>query len=135
MHRTQRYQFLLQLKFTASILLCLVLGKSYAFVLFDQLPVPDHTEWVNTSSKHSWATYPVVYASSLQATRTRLSTAGVLIDSTLLLGRSKLFSISTGLSYPTPRALQLLHWLYLKTHPFLEPAWARPSGLKTSFFR
>lgn len=119
MHRTQRYHFLLQLKLTASILLCLVLGKSYAFVLFDQLPVLDHTEWVNTSSKHSWATYRVVHASNLQATTSRLSTVGVLIDPALLLGRSKRFSISTGLSYPTPRALQLLHWLYLKTNPFL----------------
>lgn len=121
-HRTHSYKFLLQLKLTASILLCVVLGKSYAFVLFDQLPVLDHTSWVDTAKKTASLTASIAYSTiqltSFKAATSHFHKAYTRSDNTLLLGKSCRFSLSTGLSYPTPRVFQLLHWLYLKTHPF-----------------
>ncbi len=122
-HRTYSSKFLSQLKLTASILLCLVLGKSYAFVLFDQLPVVEDTTWVDTSSRPALVTNTVVYSliqfSNFKAITSHFHQAYTLSDNTLLRGTSRHFSQSTGLSYPTPRDLQLIEWLYRKMHPFL----------------
>lgn len=122
-HRTYSSKFLLQLKLTASILLCVVLGKSYAFVLFDQLPVLENTAWVDTASRPASVTNTVDYSTiqfaNFKATTSYFHQAYTLSDNTLLRGKSSHFSQSTGLSYPTPRDLQLIEWLYRKMHPLL----------------
>lgn len=122
-HRAHSYKLLLQLKLTASILLCMVLGKSYAFVLFDQLPVLENTAWVDTASKPTSVTYSAVYSTiqfaSTKATTFHFYQAYTRSDDTLLQGKSHHFSLSTGLSYPTPSDLQLIEWLYRKMYPLL----------------
>ena len=116
-------QLLLKLKLTVGILLFLLLSKSYAFVLSDQLPLIENTEWVDTQSENALITSA---ASSFSLHLPNLQTAPTVFyadligsNKALFLARSSLFSRSTGLSLPTPRNHQLLQWLHRRTVPHL----------------
>lgn len=122
-HRMINSQFLLKLKLTVGILLFLLLSKSYAFVLSDQLPLIENTEWVDTQTEYNLVTSSItsfsLHLPNLQAAPSVFYADLRGSNKALLLARSSLSSWSTGLSFPTPRNHQLLQWLHRRTVPHL----------------
>lgn len=123
-HRVINSQLLLKLKLSVGILLFLLLSKSYAFVLSDQLPLIENTEWVDTQSEYALVTSAIssfsLHLPNLQTAFTVFYADFIGSNKTLLQGRSPLSAWSTGLSFPPPRNRQLLQWLHRRTVPHLD---------------
>ncbi len=122
-HRITDHQLLSKLKLTVGIVLFLLLSKSYAFVLSDQLPLIENTEWVDPQNELSLTNSSFsslsLFLPKLKAAPTVFYTALIGSNKTLLLGRSPIFSWSKGLSFPTPSNRQLLQWLHRRSVPRL----------------